>query len=171
MSDSLDHVTDEPAPSPVEPGRRRRWVLPVAVVSAFLVGAAAATAVIALTGRLEPDHRFTVTAILEENVTAEQKAAVQSALSALDGVEEVVFESSEDAQRKMQENLKSDPELARQVSVLTLPASFKADFHERVFNCGRLTPVAHMPGIKEVTVHQRPTIGRPGATVGCGNLY
>ncbi|MEV0273550.1 permease-like cell division protein FtsX [Hamadaea sp. NPDC050747] len=170
MSDSLDQDADESAPNPVASSARRRWVLPVSVVSAFLVGAAAATAVIVLTGRLEPAHRFTVMAILEENVTAEQKAAVQSALSALDGVEEVVFESSEDAQRKMQDGLRGDPALAQQVSTITMPASYQADFHERVFDCGRLTPVAHLLGIREVTVHQRPTADRPGARIACGNL-
>ncbi|MCP2324351.1 cell division protein FtsX [Hamadaea flava] len=170
MSDVLDPVADEPAPSPQGPVHRRRWLLPVCVAVAFLVGVVGATGTLALTGRLATNHRFTVLVFLDPDITADQQAAIESALSKLDGVDSVKFESSEDAQRKMLDGLKGDPALAQQASTVTMPATFQADFHERTFDCGRLTPVAHLPGIKQVSVHQRPTADRPGATLACGNL-
>ncbi|WP_230689765.1 permease-like cell division protein FtsX [Catellatospora paridis] len=143
----------------------------LSVVGLLLVGALTATGVMALTGRLVPENRFTVTVYLDRDIDAGQKAALQSALAALDGVEGVKYESREEAWQLSQQLLKADPALAAKIKVDDLPDSFNADFAEVVFDCERLTPLTSMAGADTIVVLQRSN-GRnqPTATIACGNL-
>lgn len=180
MSDAPPAATEaaeptEPSESarPAEPAptRRPRWlVLLSATVAAFLVGAAAATAVIVLAGRYEQPHEFSVLVYLDQDITAEQKASLQAALAALDPDGGVRFESREDALKNAQDLFKDSPDLLSSLDAQSMPESFKLTFSEVVFDCGRLTEARRMAGVHQVKVIQRPENDRPAADIACGNL-
>src|SRR6266550_3636584 len=95
---------------PDPPARRPRWILPVVVVAAVLVGAITATTVILISGWLgEPRYRFNVLVFLTVDATADQKTAVQSALPALHPVDGVRFEDRDQAWKKFQADFKDRP--------------------------------------------------------------
>lgn len=134
----------------------------------MLVGAIAATTVIAIAGRNgQPEHRFNVTVFLGKDVTIQQKADVESALSALHPVDGVQFEDREEAWRKFQETFKDRPDLIASSKAEYLPESFRLVATGEVFDCAALASVARLPGVDETVVAQLPAEGRPGAVVKC----
>ncbi|WP_200210672.1 permease-like cell division protein FtsX [Micromonospora coerulea] len=157
-----------PAAGTEPPTPRPRWRLLLVVAAvAMLVGALAATTVVLVIGRGD-QHQYAVNVFLNKDVTAEQKAAIESALDALEPVESIRFESREQAWQHFKEMFKDSPDMIAQASADAMPESFRLTTKGREFDCARLVPIRRLPGVDEIQVIQRPTKGKPGAAVGCG---
>lgn len=157
------------APSPAAPpardrsATRRRSIVRVAAAAVFLAGAAAATAVFLL---LDPDHqpqrqhsapiflqdRHDVSVFLELDATAGQRETVASALTALDPVGRIRFESHEEAWADFQELFKDSPELIANTKMEQMPESFRLTTAGEEFDCAALASVRQLPGVDEVVV-------------------
>jgi cell division protein FtsX len=161
-------AADPQGPDQDRPARRWLALVSVAVVAALL-GAAVATGVIVLSGwRAEPSHRFSVLVFLNTDVTAAQRDAVRSRLTALHPVGGVQFEDRAQAWQKFQKNFKDlAPDLANSSRPESMPESFRLVLRARAFDCSVLAPVRALPGIDEIKVVQYPEKGRPGAMIGC----
>lgn len=150
------------------PTPRRRWgLLFVVAAVAMLVGALAATTVVLFVSRAD-QRQYAVNVFLTQDVTAEQKTAIESALHALEPVEAIRFESREQAWQRFKEMFKDSPDMIAQASADAMPESFRLTTKGREFDCARLVPIRRLPGVDEIQVIQRPTKEKPGAAVGCG---
>ncbi|WP_144118388.1 permease-like cell division protein FtsX [Catellatospora sichuanensis] len=176
MSDHIDQPSVDSAsptaPTPVAepPSARQRWLPLAAILGALLAGAVLATAAFMVLGRSEPEHRFNVSVYLDRDVTEEQRAAVRTALAALDPVNGVRHESREQAYRNFQELMKDSPDIVGSIKPGELPESFQVLFIATVFDCEMLTRVKPMEGVDTIVVQRRPRSDQPGVTVSCGNL-
>lgn len=166
--------SDEPLPTDIPPAgtepsapRRRRGLLLVVAAAAMLVAALAATAVVLVVNRGD-QHQYAVNVFLTQDVTAEQKAAIESALHALQPVEAIRFETREQAWQHFKEMFRDSPGVIEQASADAMPESFRLTTKGREFDCTRLTPIRRLSGVNEIQVLQQPVKGKPGATVGCG---
>ncbi|WP_245724961.1 permease-like cell division protein FtsX [Micromonospora citrea] len=133
----------------------------------MLVGALVATTVVLFVVRGD-QHQYAVNVFLSNDATAEQKAAIESALHGLDPVEGIRFEGREQAWQQFRETFKDRPDMIAQVSADAMPESFRLTTEGREFDCTRLAPIRHLPGVDEIQVIQRPTDKKAGAVVGCG---
>lgn len=149
------------------PTRPRRGLLLLVAVVAMLVGAVAATTVVLVVVRSN-QHQYAVNVFLSNEATAEQKAAIESALHGLDPVDGVRLEGREQAWQHFQEMFKDRPDMVAQVSADAMPESFRLTTEGREFDCTRLAPIRGLPGVEEIQVIQRPTGKKAGAVVGCG---
>ncbi|MFD0597137.1 permease-like cell division protein FtsX [Catellatospora coxensis] len=150
------------------PPRRRGWVLPVVVAVSVLVGTL--TSVIMFSGWSEPEHRYLVSIYLDRAITAEQQAALQSALAGLDPVEAVRYESREQAFQKFQSQFKDSPELAASITVEEIPALLLADVAAPEFDCAMLRPIRDMAGVDTVVVYRMPGGDGIESLLSCGDL-
>ncbi|WP_158554022.1 permease-like cell division protein FtsX [Micromonospora deserti] len=138
-----------------------RWIVLAAVaLAAMLVGAgAAATSFLVLVQDGQQD-RYVVTVFLGADVTAEQKEAVESALSARYPVDGVRLDSAEETWERYREQYKDtldlDDETPEGVS-----ESFRVETTGEVFDCAALSPVGRMAGVRMISVVQPPAEGRP----------
>jgi cell division protein FtsX len=160
-------VTPQPAevavpekPAEVEPLEKPRhgWLtLVVVAVVAMLVGAGVATGGLLVTGRWErvPVHRFGITIFLRSNVTAEQKAAIETALPAFKPSGDITFENRDEAWRRLQEIFKDSPDILRGVKPGSMPESYNLETTGHLFDCTGYRKVIHLPGVDEVVVFQR----------------
>ncbi|MBB5476040.1 permease-like cell division protein FtsX [Micromonospora parathelypteridis] len=153
-------------PEPPAP-RKRQWI-PLVIVGgvAAIVGALAATAVTLAVTRPQP-HEYAVNVFLERDATPEQKAAVESALDALEPVERK-FESREQAWENYRKLFKDRPDLLEAGSLEAMPESFRLRTKGRVFDCAVLVPVRDLAGVDEIQVLKRPTEDEAGAEIACG---
>jgi cell division transport system permease protein len=144
-------------------------VLVLAVAVALMLGAGIAATVLLVTGRLGPaTHRYHVTVFLSHDVTAEQKAAIGSALGGLHPVDGVRFEDREQAYENFKRIFKDQPDLVSSVKPESLPESYQLWTRGKEFDCAALAPVRSLPGIDEITVIQAPDgKDKPGAQVQC----
>jgi cell division transport system permease protein len=144
-------------------------VLVVALGLVLVLGGGIATAVLLVTGRLGPaTHRYEVTVYLSHEVTAEQRAAIESALAGLHPIEGVRFESREQAYENFKRIFKDSPDLVDSVKPDTLPESYHLSTRGKEFDCAALAPVRSRPGIDEIMVMQVPDgKDRPAAQVHC----
>lgn len=167
----------DPAPSPppsadgpaaVNPTKRRqRIVLACVALASMLVGAVAASAAIVVSGRWQPDNRYRVDVYLKNDVTAEQKATLQSALSGVDSVGGVQYQSREQAWKDYQEGIKGRPDL-NVVRLDEMPESFYLVVSGTSFDCSVLDPLRDLPGMATIIVVQQARDRGPTATVNCG---
>ncbi|MET7670447.1 permease-like cell division protein FtsX [Micromonospora luteifusca] len=133
---------------------------------AAIVGALAATAVTLAVTRTQP-HEYAVSVFLEEDATPEQKAAVESALDALDPVERK-FESREQAWENYRKLFKDRPDLLSAGSLEAMPESFRLKTKSRMFDCAPLVRVRELAAVDKIQVIQRPTEDEAGAEIACG---
>ncbi len=133
----------------------------------MLVGAGGA--VIAAPALFAPQHEYAVSVFLKLDATAEQKAAVEEALSDVDDVDTVRFESREQAWKEFQEMAKDRQDLLAGGSA-SLPESFRLDIVAAAFDCESLDVLLSLPVVERVIVVQRPEDDEPGAKINCGNL-
>ncbi|MGI5212725.1 permease-like cell division protein FtsX [Plantactinospora sp. CA-290183] len=170
--------TVPPAPAVPPPGAADRsaawrpWILLAAVaVLAMLVGAGAATAVVlafAPDGPPRPQQRYETRVTLTMDATAEQKAAVEAALTARYPADGVRLESRAETWERFREVFKDDPELLDRVRPDDLPESFLVRSGGRVFDCAGLAPVERLPGVDQIRVRQLAAGGLPDADLlGC----
>jgi cell division protein FtsX len=152
------------------PTGRRRWTVLVMVAAmAMLVGAGVTAAVFVVSDRFgQPRHEFRVTVFLDRDITADQKAAVESALSGLHPVNGVIFESREQAWARFQELFKDRPELINSAKPEHLPESFRLTTAGREFDCPALARVRELPGVDQISVVRPAKDGQPGAVIECG---
>jgi len=154
--------TDPPA---VRQGRS--WVrLCLAVAAGLLIGAVAATAVVLVVNR-PPENEYAVTVFLMVNASAEQKAAIESALHGLHPVDGIQFEDHAQAYQHFKELFKDHPDFIARTSANALPESYRLRTRGRVFDCAAVAPVRHLLGVDEIHVIQEPVGGHPGAAVAC----
>jgi cell division protein FtsX len=143
-------------------------VLVAVAAAAMLIGAAIATSVILLfDGDGGPPHRYNVSVFLDHDITDEQQDVVQSALTALDPVDGIRFESREEAWQQFQEMFSDQPDLIASIRPESLPESFRLTTTGESFDCPPLTSVQQLAGVAEIVVVQLPTDGRLGAPVSC----
>lgn len=158
-------------PAPQQSPWRRRSLFAAVVVVSMLLGAAAATGVLLVTGLpTQPVHRYVVNIYLEAETTADQKAAIEAALPAFNPSGDVHFEDQAEAWRKFQVALKSRPDLLRSSTKEDMPESFRLETKGRVFDCAGYTKVRHMPGVDKIQVLQRRMHGYI-ATITCDAEY
>jgi cell division transport system permease protein len=145
-------------------------VLPAVAIAAMLCGAGSATAVTLLVVRdgQPPTQRYEVRVSLNVAATAEQKAAVESDLSARYPTGTVRLESREEAYENFKEVYKDAPDLVRTVAPSSLPESFLVTTTANAFDCAVLSPVERMDGVEDVRVRRLADGGRPDAAIlGC----
>jgi cell division protein FtsX len=157
----------EPAGSELAARRRQMRLYVVVAAVALLVGALGASAVFALAGRGE-QNRYAVTVFLTDDVSAGQRASIESALRGLHPMGDVGFETREQAWQRFKEAFKDKPDLISSGSVDAMPESFRLTTEGAEFDCAQLAPVRRLPGIEKIQVVQRPTKGHAGAVLGCG---
>jgi cell division transport system permease protein len=146
-------------------------MLAVVAVVAMLVGAAAATGVLLVTGLPgQPVHRFAVSVYLDHDVTAEQKAAIEAALPAFKPSGDIKFVSRDEAWRTFQERAKDFPELLQGANAESMPESYTFETEGRLFDCTGYAKVRHLPGVDKVQVLQHRVNGY-GATIICDAEY
>jgi hypothetical protein len=147
----------------------RRWVvLVVAAVAAMLAGACAATAVTVLVVRDEPPqetHRYEVRVALEAEATAEQKLAVQAALTSTYPAGTVRLETREEAFERFKERFKGQPEEIAGIPLEAMAESFVTATTAQAFDCSALSPVEPMEGVDIVHVRRLASPGQPEAAV------
>ncbi|HEX5594691.1 MAG TPA: permease-like cell division protein FtsX [Micromonosporaceae bacterium] len=139
----------------------------VVAAVAMVVGALAASTVFLVVGH---QHHYAVYVYLHEDVTTEQKGAIESALDALQPVGGIRFESGEQAFQRLRELFQDSPDMIRRFSADALPESFRLTTKSREFDCARLVPIWRLPGVNEIQVVQVPTKGKAPAVVGCGPM-
>ncbi|PZG01524.1 hypothetical protein C1I99_06880 [Micromonospora deserti] len=145
-----------------------RWIVLAAVaLAAMLVGAIATTVVLfsMRDGQPQPQNGYEVRVSLEVDVTAEQKGAVESALSTRYPADGVERESREEAWERFKELFKDQPDLIRSASPSAMPESFRVVTVSQVFDCAALAPVERMPGVDKIIVRQLADGRHPGAVV------
>ncbi|MEU7800325.1 permease-like cell division protein FtsX [Micromonospora arborensis] len=133
---------------------------------AAIVGALVATAVTLAVTRTQP-HEYVVSVFLQQDATDEQKAAVESALDALEPVERK-FESREQAWENYRKLFKDRPDLLAAGSLEAMPESFRVTTKSRVFDCALLVDVRDLAVVDKIQVIQRPTEDEAGAEIACG---
>ncbi|MEU4220180.1 permease-like cell division protein FtsX [Actinoplanes sp. NPDC026623] len=159
-------------PAPAKPSaRRRRSLLAAGALCLMLVGAAAATGVLLVTGVPgQPMHHFAVTVYLDSDATAEQKAAIKEALPAFEPTGEVEFRDRASAWRRFQEMMKDRPDVLKDANESSMPESFNLETKGRFFDCAGYTKVRHLPGVDQLQVIQNRVHGY-GATIICDAEY
>ncbi|MDQ7907498.1 permease-like cell division protein FtsX [Phytohabitans sp. ZYX-F-186] len=143
-------------------------MLPAVVVAAMLCGAGAATAVTLLVVRDEQPQstrEYEVRVILDVDLPAEQKAAVESALSSRYPADTIGLETREEAYQRFKETYKDDPDLVESVRPESLPESFVVTTTVEAFDCAALSPVERMDGVEAIRVWQPAAAGRPCAVL------
>ncbi|MGI5212724.1 permease-like cell division protein FtsX [Plantactinospora sp. CA-290183] len=154
------------------PGRWPSWIVPVAVavaVVAMLVGAATATGILVAQRVWQAGDRYVVTVFLADDVTAEQKRAVESALSARYPADRVRAEDPERTWQRLREEYADEPNLVPDAEPGNRPASLRVETTAKVFDCARVTPVTRMPGVRLVTVVRPATEDHPNLLfLACG---
>jgi hypothetical protein len=160
------------AAGPVDPAARparRRWLPAVAIaLVAAIIGAGGAVGVLYGTGRLDgPTLQYSVSVYLEHDVTADEKAAIEAALSRFHPSGGVTFESREQAFKNWQEMSKDLPKGLGTVTADTLPESFHFDTKRRWFDCNVVRVVRNLQGVDEIVVAQLPGHGYV-AKITCG---
>ena len=139
----------------------------IAVVAA-IIGASVAVGVLYGTGRLgRATSQYNVSVYLRHDVTADQKAAIEAALSEFHPSGGVTFESREEAWKNWQEMSKDLPEDLGTVTADTLPESFRFGTKGRWFDCDGVRAVRDLPGVDEIVVVQRRVHGYI-AKITCG---
>jgi cell division transport system permease protein len=136
-------------------------------VADALVGALAATTVFVVLGR-PGEHRYAINVFLTHEVTADQRAAIDSALRTLHPVDGVRFEDREQAWQHFKETFKDQPDLIARSSADAMPESFRLTTKGTEFDCRPLARVKQLAGVDQIQVPQQPANGHPGAVVGCG---
>jgi hypothetical protein len=167
--DAPQETTPEAAePTPAKPSAwRRRSLLAVGALCAMVIGAAAATGVLLLTGPPGlPMHHFTVNVYLDKEATADQKAAIEAALPAFEPTGEIEFKDRAYAWKHFQEMMKDQPDMLEDVQESNMPESFGLETKGRLFDCTGYTRVRHLPGVKQIQVVQHRVNGY-GATIVC----
>jgi cell division transport system permease protein len=145
-------------------------VVLVAVV-ALLVGAGAATGVWFVTRPPDvPVHQFTVTILLENDATPEQKAAIEAALPAFKAKGAITFTNRDEAWREMQEMMKDRPDFLESTGKDAMPESFNLETEGRLFDCTGYTTVRHMAGVDEIQVVQH-LVNDYAAKITCAAEY
>lgn len=173
MSDPPPARPTGPPPSAVaQPARSvpgRYWaVLAAVAAAALIVGAAIATTVLLVVVQVgQPQHRYEVGVILDLDATAEQKSAIEAALTALRPVDGIRSQSREETWKHFKEQFEDQPDLLNSARPESMPESFRLRSTGKTFDCAALTPVRQLPGVDEITVLQLPADGRPGAIVDC----
>ncbi len=110
---------------------------------------------------------YNVAVVLKHDVTAEQKAAIESAAHALHPVDGIRFETREQAWQNYKEIFKDQPDMVAQVSPDALPESFRLTTQAKEFDCAPVGAIRELPGVEQVTVVQQSTNGHAGAPVRC----
>ncbi|MCW6003431.1 permease-like cell division protein FtsX [Micromonospora sp. CPCC 205371] len=170
-------MSDTPpaAAPPPAAGRSAPWlrwaVLAGVTIVAMLAGAGGATAVTLLIVRDEQPQtarQYEVQVFLDVAATAEQKAAVESDLSARYPAGAIRLQTREEAYENFKQVYKDDPDLLRSVEPSSLPESFVVTTTATGFDCAALSPVERMDGVDEATVRRLDDSGRPDALIlGC----
>lgn len=143
-------------------------LLPALAVAAMLCGAGTASAVTFLVVRddrgSQPAREYEVRVFLDVDTTAEQKAAVQAALSSrYPGT--IRVETREEAYQRFKELYKNEPDLVEKVRPDSFPESLLVTTTAKVFDCAALAPVARMDGVDSARVWQLAAGERPRAAV------
>jgi len=178
----LQPAVDQPAGQPAADGgeiaatpvdlaarpARRRW-LPIVAIAlvAAVIGAGATVGVLAGTGRLSRTSQYSVSVYLKHDVTADQKAAIEAALSAFHPSGTVTFESRAEAWKKFQEMTANLPTGPSTVTADAMPESFRLATKGRWFDCDGVRAVRSLPGVDEIAVFQQPVHGYV-AKITCG---
>lgn len=152
------------------PGSIWRWLLPVLVgVAALFVGAAGASAGFLVFDRDErPVNRYHVAVYLEQEVTAEQKEAINTVLTDLRGVDELRFQTREEAWERFKEEYKDSPDLLSAARPEQMQDSFLFITTGTEFDCGAIVaPVRDLAGVDEVSAGMPVAGNRPGAQIIC----
>lgn len=169
MSDTPAAAVPPPAPA-VRSAPWLRWVLlPALAVAALLCGAGAASAVTFLVVRDDagaPSARqYEVRVFLDVEATAEQKAAVESALSSRYPAGTIRVETREQAYQRFKELYKDEPDLLEAVRPDSFPESLLVTTTAKVFDCAALAEVERMDGVGSANVWQLAAGERPRAMV------
>jgi cell division protein FtsX len=154
-----------PPESPAaRPGSWPRWVGYAAViVAAFLCGAVIATAVTLRVVDDRSQDRHIVTVFMNGTATAEQKAAVESALSRLYPTGSVRLEGGKRTLERLREQVEDVDGTTGAGESPEAPESFRVEVAGTSIDCGPLAPVAELTGVRLVTVGRPPAAGRPNA--------
>jgi hypothetical protein len=109
--------------------------------------------------------RHIVTVYLDGTVTAEQKAAVKSALSRLYPTGGVRLEGGKRTLERLREQVEDVDGTTGAGESPELPESFRAEVAGTSTDCGPLVPVAELTGVRLITVGRPPAAGRSHALV------
>lgn len=156
----------EPPPAPP---RRRPWLLLAVVgLAGMLLGALVASGAFVVLGSFtQPKHSFDVTVFLDKDVSAAQKAAVESTLKGLDPPGGVRFETRAEAWRRIQKAYKDYPSALAGVKEEHMPETFHLVLPGRDFDCATIAPVWKLPGVDDITIVRARLKDHPGAIIKC----
>ncbi|MGN9913885.1 permease-like cell division protein FtsX [Phytohabitans sp. LJ34] len=151
-------------PTAMPPGRSApwpRWVVYSLVVLAALVGGAVAGATVTLlVVEDRPEDLHVVTVFLDGGATAEQRTAVESALSRMYPPDRIRRQSREQTLETLREDYLKD--FGAEVKA-ELGESFRVELPGSSIDCPALAPVGKMPGVQLVAVGQPADDDRPYA--------
>jgi cell division transport system permease protein len=91
-----------------------------------------------------------VTVFLDPTVPEEQKRTIDSALRRLPSVEEVRFESRQEAYARFKELFKDAPDLVSSVKPDSLPESFRVTLKTASGVCEVVRRISGLPGVDQV---------------------
>ncbi|MGN9913886.1 permease-like cell division protein FtsX [Phytohabitans sp. LJ34] len=169
MSDTPAAAVPPPTPADRSAPRPRRVLLAALAVAALLCGAGLASAVTFLVMRDDagpgPAREHEVRVFLDVDATAEQKAAVESALSSRYPGGTIRVETREQAYQRFKELYKDEPDLVEKVRPDSFPESLLVTTTAKVFDCAGLAAVAEMDGVGSATVWQLAAGERPRAMI------
>jgi cell division protein FtsX len=138
----------------------KHWIAIAAVaVVAGLAGASAGTAATLLTAGEAPKDRYVLTVLLDDEATADQKAAVKSALSARYPADSVAFEDREKTGQRLREQFADELGLSEESTEIA--ESFRVVVS--AFECDTLKPIEDMPGVGFFTLVEPATNAQPRA--------
>lgn len=142
-----------PAMSNVDaPSTRRRWI----VWAAAGLAAVVAAAIVTFAQTQEPKNRYAITVWLEQDIDADEKAAVEAMLTRLNPVDGVQFENREQGWATFKEQFKDHPDLIASTGPESIPESFRLVTAADSFDCAILAPVFQVPGVDRINAHQLP---------------
>jgi len=133
-----------------------------AVIVTALVTAAVTTVVLLGVGRspvvappgpvpgVEVPAQNRVAVFLTDQVTEDQRRAIESALRALPSVTGIHYESRQEAYAKFTEQFKDAPDLTAGVKPESLPASFQVTITAPADVCALARRLDHQPGVADV---------------------
>jgi cell division protein FtsX len=137
----------------------KQWIAIAAVaVVAGLAGAGAGAAATLLIANDAPRDRYVLTVLLDD-ATADQKAAVKSALSDRYPADSVAFEGREQTGQRLRDQFADELGLTEESSEAA--ESFRVV--ASTFDCDTLKPIEDMPGVGFFTLVEPATDDQPKA--------
>jgi cell division protein FtsX len=113
-------------------------------------------------------NRYEVAVYLEQDATTDQKEAIRAVLTDLRSVDELRYQTREQAWERFKEQYKDSPDILNASRPDQMQNSFLFSTTGKTFDCAAIVaPVRDLPGVDAVTAGLPVTGDRPGAQIIC----